>query len=209
MSLEKYELVEIYNIKKEKYDGNVYDLEIGGENGDHSYNINGIIVHNSACLTRKLTGVGMPQLSAVIETSDSAHGLGAMVCGDGGITNPGDLVKCFGGGADLSMLGGMLAGHSESEQDVSPDGTLTFYGMSSHAAQALHGEGVKEYRASEGKVVQIPFRGSVENTIKEILGGIRSGMTYIGARKLKEIPKRATFVRVNNGQQLNNIFGVG
>ena len=209
----------------------------------------------SCCTTRKITGIGIPQLSANIECADAAHGLGAMICGDGGITCPGDVVKGFGSGADLIMIGGMFAGHLESEADtpmvykfisddarksVSKDedfinltrildlnvseldqkyltkfgniltkvpvgGKMTFYGMSSHAAQAKHGEGVKEYRASEGKVVEIPYRGPIENTIKEILGGIRSGMTYIGAKKLKEIPKRTTFVRVS--QQLNEVFG--
>lgn len=162
----------------------------------------------SVCTTRKMTGVGYPQLSAIIECADAAHGLGGLICGDGGCTVPGDIAKAFGGGADFVMLGGMLAGHTQSEQKivkVGKDQFLEFYGMSSDTAMKKHKGGVAEYRASEGKTVRIPYRGDVTNTLQDILGGLRSACTYVGARRLKELSKRTTFIRVT--QQINNIFG--
>lgn len=164
----------------------------------------------SVCTTRKMTGVGYPQLSAVIECADAAHGLKGLVCSDGGCTVPGDLAKAFGAGADFVMLGGMLAGHDQCEGElVEEDGKkfVQFYGMSSDTAMEKHSGGVAEYRASEGKTVKIPYRGDVSQTLQDILGGIRSACTYVGAVKLKELSKRTTFVRVT--QQINNIFGVG
>jgi GMP reductase len=163
----------------------------------------------SVCTTRKMTGVGYPQLSAVIECADAAHGLKGLVCADGGCSVPGDLAKAFGGGADFVMLGGMLAGHDQCEGEVveEEDGSkfVTFYGMSSSTAMEKHSGGVAEYRASEGKTVRVPYRGDVTATVQEILGGLRSACTYVGAVKLKELSKRTTFVRVT--QQLNNVFG--
>lgn len=220
----------------------------------------------SVCTTRKMTGVGYPQLSAIIECADAAHGVKGMVCGDGGCTVPGDLAKAFGGGADFIMLGGMLAGHDQCDGEITnlelgfcegvelvgnysqsvteavaqykmPDGTIVeidvakvaqpkklieeyptvyrwvpgkrstmkFYGMSSKDAQEKHNGGVKEYRASEGKCVEVPYRGPVEGTMREILGGIRSACTYTGSATLKELSKRTTFVRVS--QQINEVFG--
>lgn len=161
----------------------------------------------SVCTTRKMTGVGYPQLSAIIECADAAHGLGGLICADGGCTVPGDVAKAFGGGADFVMLGGMLAGHDQSEQKiVTEQGKkyLQFYGMSSDTAMKKHKGGVAEYRASEGKTVKIPYRGDVEGTLQDILGGLRSTCTYVGARKLKELTKRATFIRVT--QQINDVF---
>lgn len=162
----------------------------------------------SVCTTRKKTGVGYPQLSAVIECADAAHGLGGHICSDGGCTVPGDVAKAFGAGADFVMLGGMLSGHDESEQEViEEDGQkyLKFYGMSSDTAMNKHKGGVAEYRASEGKTVKVPYRGPVSNTLQDILGGVRSTCTYVGARTLKELSKRTTFIRVS--QQLNTVFG--
>lgn len=164
----------------------------------------------SVCTTRKMTGVGYPQLSAIIECADAAHGLGGLICADGGCTNPGDIAKAFGGGSDFVMLGGMLAGHTQSEQEIIvEDGKnmLAFYGMSSDTAMKKHKGGVAEYRASEGKTVKIPYRGDVETALQDILGGLRSACTYVGARRLKELSKRTTFVRVT--QQLNQVFGQG
>ncbi len=163
----------------------------------------------SVCTTRKMTGVGYPQLSATIECADAAHGLGGLICADGGCTVPGDIAKAFGAGADFVMLGGMLAGHDESEQKivkVKGEKFCEFYGMSSDTAMKKHKGGVAEYRASEGKTVQIPYRGSVHGALQDILGGVRSTCTYVGARRLKDLPKCTTFVRVS--QQINNIFGV-
>tara|TARA_B100000959_G_scaffold55604_1_gene57969 strand:- start:896 stop:1888 length:993 start_codon:yes stop_codon:yes gene_type:complete len=157
----------------------------------------------SVCTTRKMTGVGYPQLSAVIECGDAAHGLGGHVMSDGGCTVPGDIAKAFGAGADFVMLGGMLAGHKECEGEVEND-TMTFYGMSSEEAQIKYYGEKESYKASEGKKVQVPYRGNVADTIEEILGGLRSSCTYAGARTLKALPKCATFVKVN--RQLNEVF---
>ena len=167
----------------------------------------------SVCTTRKMTGVGYPQLSAIIECADAAHGLKGLVCGDGGCTVPGDLAKAFGAGSDFVMLGGMLAGHDECEGEIryeERDGErvavgMTFYGMSSDTAMNRYSGGVAKYRASEGKTVEVPYRGPVEGTMQELMGGVRSAMTYIGAVRLKEMPKRTTFVMV--GSQLNTVFG--
>lgn len=162
----------------------------------------------SVCTTRKKTGVGYPQLSAIIECADAAHGLGGLICADGGCAVPGDIAKAFGAGADFIMLGGMLAGHDQAEQTITEeDGKkfVTFYGMSSDTAMTKHKGGVAEYRASEGKTVKIPYRGDVQNSLQDILGGVRSACTYVGARQLKELSKRTTFIRVS--QQLNTVFG--
>ena len=163
----------------------------------------------SVCTTRKMTGVGYPQLSATIECADAAHGLGGHIITDGGCTVVGDIVKSFGGGADFVMLGGMLAGHDEcmGEIDNGPQGvkpTMRFYGMSSEDAQITHYGEKKSHRASEGKTVHVDYRGPVKNTIEEIMGGLRSACTYAGARTIKDLPKCTTFVRVN--RQLNEVF---
>ena len=157
----------------------------------------------SVCITRKMTGVGYPQLSCIIECADAAHGLGGHVMGDGGCTVPGDIAKAFGAGADFVMLGGMLAGHDECSGEIEND-TMVFYGMSSEEAQVKYYGEKQSYRASEGKAVQVPYRGSVEKTIEEILGGLRSSCTYAGAKTLKALPKCTTFVKVN--RQLNEVF---
>ncbi|HVF63402.1 MAG TPA: GMP reductase, partial [Casimicrobiaceae bacterium] len=164
----------------------------------------------SVCTTRKMTGVGYPQLSAIIECADAAHGLEGHICADGGCTTPGDIAKAFGGGADFVMLGGMFAGHEESGgEPIVRDGLefRRFYGMSSKVAMEKYAGGVAEYRAAEGKEVLVPFRGSVSQTASELLGGVRSACTYVGARRLRELSKRTTFVRVT--QQINEVFGRG
>lgn len=161
----------------------------------------------SVCTTRVKTGVGYPQLSAIIECADAAHGLGGQIISDGGCTTAGDVAKAFGAGADFVMLGGMLAGHDESggeiiERNGKP--YRKFYGMSSSTAMEKHVGGVAEYRASEGKTVEVPYRGNVETTLQDILGGIRSTCTYVGAQRLKELTKRTTFIRV--AEQENRIY---
>ena len=166
----------------------------------------------SVCTTRKMTGIGYPQLSAVIECADAAHGLGGHIVADGGCTVVGDIAKAFGGGADFVMLGGMLAGHKECEGEILGNhrgGTMfaqkmEFYGMSSETAQLKYYGEKKSHRASEGKKVQVPYKGNVADTIEEILGGLRSSCTYAGARTLKALPKCCTFVKVN--RQLNEVF---
>jgi GMP reductase len=161
----------------------------------------------SVCTTRSMTGVGYPQLSAVIECADAAHGLGGRICADGGCTSPGDVAKAFGGGADFVMLGGMLAGHDECAGDiveVSGKKYKSFYGMSSRTAMEKYSGGVATYRASEGKEVLVPYRGPVATSLQDILGGLRSACTYVGARMLRELTKRTTFVRA--GMQTNEVF---
>jgi GMP reductase len=182
----------------------------------------------SVCTTRIQTGIGYPQLSAVIECADAAHGLGGHIIADGGCTCPGDVAKAFAAGADFVMLGGMLAGHDEGageiicrrrktgEYEVAADGEETlgaiyedkifmqFYGMSSDTAMNKHSGGVASYRSSEGRTVEIPYKGKVEHTIKDILGGIRSTCTYVGAPTLKQLSKCTTFIRCT--QQFNNVF---
>ena len=157
----------------------------------------------SVCTTRIQTGVGYPQLSAVIECADAAHGLNAHIIADGGCTCPGDVAKAFGAGADFVMLGGMLAGHDEGGGEIN-HGRVTFYGMSSDTAMEKHQGGVAEYRSSEGRTVDIAYRGPVSKTVQDILGGLRSTCTYVGAETLKQLPKCATFIRVNN--QYNRVF---
>jgi GMP reductase len=161
----------------------------------------------SVCTTREKTGVGYPQLSAIIECADAAHGLGGLVCADGGCTTPGDVAKAFAAGADFVMLGGMLAGHDECSGDVIEEQGKKykrFYGMSSTEAMERHHGSVADYRSSEGRSVNIPYRGPVKNTIMDIMGGIRSTCTYVGANRLKELSKRTTFIRV--ARQLNEVF---
>ncbi len=179
----------------------------------------------SVCTTRIQTGVGFPQLSAVIECADSAHGLGGHIIADGGCTCPGDLAKAFAAGADYVMLGGMLAGHNEGGGDIITRYYKTgevektkggwqdcieerrfvqFYGMSSRAANEKHFGGLKEYRSSEGRDILVPYRGEIMHTIQDLLGGIRSTCTYAGAKKLKWLSKCTTFVKT--GQQYNSVF---
>lgn len=161
----------------------------------------------SVCTTREKTGVGYPQLSAIIECADAAHGLGGLVCADGGCSMPGDVAKAFAAGADFVMLGGMLAGHDECLGEVIEEHGKKFkrfYGMSSTEAMERHHGTVADYRASEGRSVNVPYRGPVKNTILDILGGIRSTCTYVGAHRLKELSKRTTFIRVT--RQLNEVF---
>jgi GMP reductase len=183
----------------------------------------------SVCTTRIQTGVGYPQLSAVIECADAAHGLGGHIIADGGCTCPGDVAKAFSAGADFVMLGGMLAGHDEGGGEVitkfyetneieyevldhlenrrhvvEQKKFVQFYGMSSKAANDKHFGGLKEYRSSEGREVLVPYRGAVGNTIQDLLGGIRSTCTYVGADKLKRLSKCTTFVMCT--QQFNGVY---
>lgn len=163
----------------------------------------------SVCSTRVKTGVGYPQLSAIIECADAAHGLRGLIISDGGCATPGDVAKAFGAGADFVMLGGMLAGHDECGGEIiERDGrkSKVFYGMSSKTAMDKYVGGVADYRASEGLTVEVEYKGSAENTLTDILGGIRSTCTYVGASKLKELSKRTTFIRVS--EQENQVFSI-
>ena len=157
----------------------------------------------AVCTTRLMTGVGVPQLSGIIECADAANGVGGHIIADGGCVYPGDVAKAFGAGAHFVMLGGMLAGHDESEGEI-VDGKVQFYGMSSNAAMSKHGSRKDGYRGAEGKVVELPHKGPVRDTVTEILGGVRSAATYIGAKRIKDMPKCATFVKVNN--RVNTVY---
>jgi GMP reductase len=187
----------------------------------------------SVCTTRIQTGVGYPQLSAVIECADAAHGLGGHIIADGGCTCPGDVAKAFAAGADFVMLGGMLAGHNEGggkvidkfyktgewrknvhtlegiesttwEDAIDRKQFVAFYGMSSDAANTKHFGGLKDYRSSEGREVLVPYRGSVSDTVQDLLGAIRSTCTYAGANRLKHLSRCTTFVRCT--QQFNAVY---
>jgi GMP reductase len=180
----------------------------------------------SVCTTRIQTGVGYPQLSAVIECADAAHGLGGHIIADGGCSTPGDVAKAFAGGADFVMLGGMLAGHDQgggevitkyfetNEYEVGSLGErykkveekkfVKFYGMSSKSANDKHFGGLKDYRSSEGRTVLTKYKGDVNMTIQDILGGIRSTCTYVGASNLKQLSKCTTFIRCNDTH--NRVF---
>lgn len=164
-----FEMIEIDSIEEIEFEGKVYDFEV---EDDHSYNVDGVLVHNS----------------------------------------------------DFVMVGGMLAGHDESAGDtieelwmegyvweeggpkknIIPKKYKMFYGMSSNTAQKKYYGEQKTYRASEGRTVKVPYRGPVENTIQEILGGLRSSCTYVGAPSLKQLSKCTTFVRVS--RQINNPY---
>lgn len=215
MKLVEIQKESVYNTEEMS----VYDIEV---EDDHSYCVSedNIVVHN--CKTRKMTGVGYPQLSAVMECADAAHGMGAHIIADGGCSNSGDVAKAFAAGADFVMLGTMMAGHDEGGGEVitkyfnpkneyffnKSDSTyhpviemkhfVQFYGMSSKKANDKHFGGLKEYRASEGYEGLVPYRGKVSDTVQEILGGIRSTCTYCGAKELKELSDRATFILVNH-----------
>ena len=151
----------------------------------------------SVCTTRTMTGVGVPQFSAIVDCSDAANGVGGHIMADGGCVHPGDIAKAFGGGAHMVMIGGMLAGHDESEQEVI-DGRVEFYGMSSDRAREVHGKRKDGYRGNEGRLISLPHRGPVANTLEDIVGGVRSACTYIGARRLKDMAKCASFVTTHN-----------
>lgn len=161
----------------------------------------------SACLTRTQTGIGMPQLSAIMECSDAAHGVDGYIIGDGGITCPGDVSKGFGGGSDFIMIGGQFSGHDENPGNIIEENGQKyklFYGMSSDTAMKTHFGKMDKYRSSEGRTIKIKYKGPLENTVLSYLGGIRSTCTYINAKLIKNIPKCTTFVRVN--RQLNTIY---
>ena len=151
----------------------------------------------SVCTTRTMTGVGVPQFSAIVDCSDATNGVGGHIMADGGCVHPGDIAKAFGGGAHMVMIGGMLAGHDESEQPV-VDGRVEFYGMSSDRAREVHGKRKDGYRGNEGRLISLPYRGPVGNTLEDIIGGVRSACTYIGARRLKDMAKCASFVTTHN-----------
>lgn len=178
----------------------------------------------SVCTTRLKTGVGYPQLSAVMECTDAAHGLGGHICSDGGCKVVGDICKAFGANTDFVMLGSMFAGVDECEgewkyeyyieagssapgfwQPINPGNTtikrkisLQYYGMSSKKAMDKHHNGVANYRTAEGKCVSVPYKGKAEEIIQDIYGGLRSACTYIGANKIKDFGKKTTFIQVNN-----------
>jgi GMP reductase len=183
----------------------------------------------SACLTRFVTGCGYPQLSCCIENSYVAHGLQSspkklgLICSDGGHKNSGDICKALCAGADFVMLGGYFAGVDECdgewefggdysktvELNEKTKGKFTYYGMSSHHAQDTFEDGKKNYRASEGTKIVVPYKGTASNIIQELLGGVRSACCYIGADNIKNMSRCAGFCRVSKVHNNQNpVFGV-
>ena len=162
----------------------------------------------SMCLTRRVAGVGYPQLSAVLECAQIAEALGIGIVSDGGIIYPGDFAKSFIAGAAFVMAGGMFAGHDECGGEIKhgEHGELRMlhYGMSSKTANEKYNGGLSDYRASEGRTVEVPYRGSVRNTIQEIFGGLRSACSYVGAFNLPSLYEHGKLVKVN--RTINNIF---
>lgn len=213
----QFELLKIEKIEKIDNDELVYDLEV---EDDHSYNIEGVIVHNSACATRKITGIGRPQLSTVIDCArdynyyiDRHHFTikcekrKMCICSDGGCAVPGDIVKAFAAGSSFVMLGSMLSGTTECAGDIiEVDGKQykQFFGMSSNTAMDKFNGGRKRYKASEGRTTLIPVKGDVSHVIEEIMGGLRSACSYVGAEKLEDLEKNSKFIRVKN--QLSTVL---
>jgi IMP dehydrogenase/GMP reductase len=210
-----YVYSEIFEKENNNQTETVWDIKV--DCPTHSFIANNSIVHNSNCTTRVQTGVGYPQLSAVIECADAAHGLGAHIIADGGCRVTSDIVKAFSAGADFVMAGGMFAGYAESggeeiiENYRSNKIDETFepiyitkkfklnYGMSSYHAQKVHGDGngIKEYRSSEGRVTKVPFKENLQLDLQNMLGSIKSACSYVGANELKQLSKCTTFIRVN------------
>lgn len=204
---DKFEKYKYNRILGREYTGEIvetYDIEV--DCSTHSFIANGSLVHN-CCTTRLQTGVGVPQFSAILECANEAHGVNGHIISDGGIQHVADFSKAFGAGADFVMCGSKFAGHDECNSDVIEENGKKysiFYGMSSSVAMHKYHGGVAHYRSAEGKCVKVPYKGSVDATVLDILGGIRSTMTYIGASKIKHIPKCAHFQIVNN--QVNRIY---
>lgn len=163
----------------------------------------------SACTTRRMTGVGYPQLSATIECSDAAHGISnsqgvGLIISDGGIVHPSDFAKAFCGGADFVMAGSLFSGFEQSGgETIEIEGKKykEYYGSSSNKAMLVNYGNKDSHRASEGRYTLIPHKGDINDFIQDLFGSLRSTGTYIGAKKLKEFSKRATFIKVN--RQLN------
>ena len=202
----KYIIAKLKNKKSitKKYI-NTFDLEIDSE--CHSFIANNSIVHNSACLTRTQTGIGVPQLSAIDECSRKAHDFNSYIIGDGGITCAGDIAKGLGAGSDFIMIGGLFGGHDENPGEIIEENNKKykiFYGMSSKISMEKNYGKINNYRSSEGRNCKIPYKGNIENTVLDLLGGLRSTCTYIGASNIKELPDKCNFIRVNN--QLNKIY---
>ena len=197
-----------HNIKRTNTVSNLIDtFDIEVDSPCHSFISNNSIVHNSACLTRTQTGIGVPQLSAIDDCASYAHDINGFIIGDGGITNAGDISKGFGAGADFIMIGGLFGGHDENPGEIiNKEGKKykQFYGMSSVKAMNTHYGKKENYRSSEGIVLEIPYKGPLKNTLEDLLGGIRSTCTYVGANKIEQLPEKCQFIRVNN--QLNKMY---
>ena len=204
-STEQYNVNKIKIVNKEDNLVDTYDLEVNSD--CHSFIANHSIVHNSACLTRTQTGIGVPQLSAISDCSQSAINYNSYIIGDGGITCPGDISKGLSAGADFIMLGGLLGGHDENPGEIIEENDKKlkiFYGMSSKISMEKNYGKMDNYRSSEGRTCKIPYKGKIENTIEDLLGGVRSTCTYVGAKNIEELPEKSIFIRVNN--QLNKMY---
>ena len=204
-STKNYLINKIEKIDVEENLIDTYDLEVDSE--CHSFIANHSIVHNSACLTRTQTGIGVPQLSAIDECSRLSKNMNSYIIGDGGITCAGDIAKGLAAGSDFIMIGGLLSGHDENPGEIielNEKKFKLFYGMSSKTSMEKNYGKMDNYRSSEGRTCKIPYKGKLEDTVNELLGGIRSTCTYVGAENLNELQEKSVFIRVNN--QLNKIY---
>lgn len=210
----KFKLTEIHTLKTKPYEGPVYDLTVAN---DESYNIDGIVVHNSACSTRIKTGCGVPQLSAIADCAKCSK----PIIADGGIRTPGDVCKALAAGASMVMLGGMLAGTDETPGEIQykyydpPDGPYaqmkgrepfkSFRGMASKEANEDQFGTMADWKTAEGVSTMVPCKGPVENVIKDIMGGLRSCMTYLGAGTIGEMRSRAEFIEITSAGVLESL----
>ena len=163
----------------------------------------------AACTTRIVTGVGVPQLTAIMDVAREAKKLGIPFIADGGIKNSGDLSKALAAGADVAMIGNLLAGTKESPGDYVLDRGVAykFYrGMASYDASSEKtrldkkaGEATDGFfRSPEGASGRVPYRGEASMVITDLLGGLRSSMSYLGATNFKEFQKNAEFIQMTD-----------
>jgi len=161
----------------------------------------------SICTTRVIAGVGMPQFTAIRNVAEWCRENGVGVIADGGIRYSGDIVKALAAGADVVMLGSLLAGTRESPgQTVHFQGRRfkTYRGMGSLGAM-MRGTSDRYGQSASGKLVaegvegRVPYKGPLEDVIYQLMGGLRSGMGYVGAGDLAELRRRAEFIRITPG----------
>lgn len=210
----KFRLVNVRNVKKYHYDGQVYDLTVGES---HSFTVNGIALHNSICKTRIQTGFGVPTFQSTYDAYDAkqsnAKYRDVSIITDGGIRYPGDFVKSIAAGADAIMCGKILAATDESPAKIVFDENAGIYfkvyrGAASAEIQNEKRGGLKQGTCAEGVQTLLPLAGSAMDIIEEFCGGLRSGMTYCNAKTLQELRNNAQFVRITSAGMLeSHAFG--
>lgn len=166
----------------------------------------------SACTTRLVTGHGIPTLASIIDCAEVSHSTGVPMIADGGIRNSGDIVKALAFGASAVCVGGMLAGTSRSPGAVIklPDGEFKeFFGMSSKAAQERYKGGKRRGVAEEGVEKLVPYKGETLEVLGEVLGGVRSGLSYSGAFNIPQLRENFEYVVLTPGSMRESKFGNG